>query len=106
MSQTPEGKIKAQAKTILQELKAYYFFPPANGYGKAGVPDIVGCHKGIFFGLECKAGGNQATALQTRELRKIYDAGGFALVVDENNIGQLRELLRDGIAHTLTNLYR
>jgi hypothetical protein len=101
MSQTPESRVKSQAKSILQELKAYYFMPPANGFGKAGVPDIVGCYKGIFFGIECKAGDNTPTALQSRELRKIYDAGGIALVVNEGNVGALRQRLLDGVFESL-----
>ena len=54
---TPEGAVKAKAKKILTELGYYFFMPPANGFGRAGIPDIVGCKlNGCLFALECKAG--------------------------------------------------
>lgn len=89
---TPEGKVKARAKQILESLCAYYFMPATGGYGRSGVPDIVGCFNGVFFALECKANGNKPTALQAREIDRINVAGGFAMVVDETNVEALREL--------------
>ena len=55
---TPEKKVKNKVVAILKEHKAYYFYPITGGYGRSGVPDIVGCYRGIFFGIECKAKGN------------------------------------------------
>jgi Holliday junction resolvase len=91
---TPEVKVKAKVKVALVELGFYYFMPPANGFGRAGIPDIVGCRTdGRFFGIECKAGKGKTTALQDRELYRIQQAGGIALVINEDNIDQLKELL-------------
>ena len=90
---TPEGKVKAQAKKVLDELGVYYFPPATGGYGRSGIPDIVGCIKGVFFGIECKAQGGKPTALQQREIGRIRDAGGIALVVDETNVGDLKTLI-------------
>jgi Holliday junction resolvase len=91
---TPEGRVKAKAKKILTELGYYFFMPPANGFGRAGIPDIIGCRLDArFFALECKANGNKPTALQERELERIRAAGGIALVIDENNVDNLKELL-------------
>ena len=56
MAMTPEAKVKKKVVEQLKALNAYYFFPATGGYGKSGVPDIVGCYKGKFFGIECKAG--------------------------------------------------
>ena len=71
MSTTPESKVKKQVRIILDELGIYHFMPPANGYGRAGIPDIVGCYNGRFVAVECKAGKNTTTALQERELSRI-----------------------------------
>jgi Holliday junction resolvase len=60
--------------------------PATGGYGRSGVPDIVGCCDGKFFAIECKAGKGVTTALQDNELRKIKEAGGIALVINETNI--------------------
>lgn len=83
---TPEGKVKAAVAKILKKYNVYYFFPATGGYGRSGVPDIVGCLNGRFIGIECKAGNNKPTALQGRELKRICEAGGSSTVVDETNI--------------------
>jgi Holliday junction resolvase len=94
MAITPEKKVKDKVAKVLKQLGAYYFFPATGGYGRSGVPDIVGCYNGKFFGIECKAGKNTTTALQELELEKIRKAGGIALVVNENNVGDVERLVR------------
>ena len=89
---TPEGKVKERAKRILESIGAYYFMPATGGYGRSGIPDIVGCLNGIFFAIECKANGGRPTALQLREIDRINVAGGFAIVVDEDNVSLLESL--------------
>lgn len=90
---TPEGAVKAKIKLILKELGCYYFMPPANGYGRAGIPDLIGCLNGSFFAIEVKAGKGTTTALQDREIQRIKDAGGIALIVNEENLDTLRSKL-------------
>jgi hypothetical protein len=86
---TPEAKVKKTAVKHLKDIGAYYFFPATGGYGKSGVPDIIACYQGLFFGLECKAGKNTPTPLQEKNLKEINEAGGFDLVVHEENVHQL-----------------
>ena len=91
---TPESKIKNRVKKILDELGVYYFMPATGGYGRSGIPDIVGCYKGVFFAIECKAGKGIPTALQEREIHKIIKAGGAAWVVNEDNINVIETYLK------------
>lgn len=93
MADTPEVKVKKKVVAILKELRAYYFYPVTGGYGGSGVPDIVGCHNGKFFGIECKAGRNRPTALQQKNLDDIKAKGGIALVINEDNIDSVRYAL-------------
>jgi hypothetical protein len=93
MALTPETKVKRKVTLILNKYDAYYFFPPSNGFGRAGIPDIIACYRGQFIAIECKAGKNITTALQRRELGAIEDAGGYALVINENNIDQVIAVL-------------
>ena len=82
MGFTPEGKIKARVRRMLEINKVYHFMPATGGYGRSGVPDIVGCANGYFFGVECKADANKKlTHLQQRELDNIENCGGYAFVV-------------------------
>ena len=93
MAKTPEAKVKAKVVAQLKELGAYYFYPVTGGFGSSGVPDIVGCYKGRFFGIECKAKGNKPTELQKMNLNKIEGVGGIALVIDESNVDSVAELI-------------
>ena len=85
---TPEKKVKGNVVAVLKALDAYYFYPATGGYGRSGVPDIVGCFDGMFFGLECKE----------RELQAIEDAGGIAILYSEPAMDKqdLKELLQKG----------
>jgi Holliday junction resolvase len=94
MALTPEGKVKAKVVKILRDEGVYYFFPATHGYGRSGVPDIICCVAGKFLAIECKAGGNKPTALQVREIETIRQAGGVAVVTDETNWDDIRELIR------------
>lgn len=91
---TPEKKVKDNVRKVLDDMKCYYFFPATHGYGRSGVPDIVGCYKGFFFAIECKAGKNQPTALQQREMRKIMEAGGATFLANEETTEELQAWLR------------
>lgn len=94
MAMTPEAKVKAKVKRLLDALGIWHFSPMMNGMGRAGVPDIIGCVNGRFIGIECKAGDNKATALQLRELSNIASAGGFTYIVRETNFPDLEGKLR------------
>lgn len=89
MAATPEKKVKAQVVKLLKAAEVYYFFPATGGFGRSGVPDIVCCVAGFFLAIECKAGNNEPTALQWREIENIKLSGGVALVVNEMNIEEV-----------------
>jgi len=93
MAATPEAKVKTFVTKQLKEMGAYYFYPVTGGFGRSGVPDIIGCHKGLFFGIECKAGTNKPTPLQEKNLRDIAHAGGLSWVVNENNMNDVKQTL-------------
>lgn len=95
MAATPEAKVKASVRKLLDTLNIYHFMPPANGFGRAGIPDIVGCMDGHFIAIECKAGKGTTTALQDRELNAILNAGGTTYIARENNIAELKQLLKE-----------
>jgi len=63
---------------------------------KAGVPDILGCYEGMFFGIEVKKPDtmNNVAKLQEYNLEKIRLAGGNSMVACST----------DGIAEFLRGL--
>jgi len=95
MALTPEKKVKDRVVKLLKAQGLYYFFPATHGFGRSGVPDIICCINGQFLGIECKAGTNQPTALQEKEMQSIRDAGGRTIVVNENNLTMLGELIKE-----------
>jgi Holliday junction resolvase len=94
MPKTPEAKVKARVTAMLKAAGAYYFYPVTGGFGRSGVPDIIACHRGVFVAIECKAGSNRPTPLQTANLDAIRRAGGVALVINEDNMADLADALR------------
>ena len=90
---TPEAKVKKKIVAVLKEHGAYYFYPVTGGFGRSGVPDIIVCHAGRFIGIECKAGKNKPTPLQEKNLQDIEVAGGIAMVVNEDNIADVKKCL-------------
>lgn len=89
MAATPESKVKKKVTEQLKKMGAYYFYAFTGGYGRSGVPDIIGCYRGYFFGIECKAGSNKPTPLQEKNIQEIRDAGGVAFVINETNIDEV-----------------
>lgn len=89
MATTPESKVKAKIKAILKAHNVYYAMPMGTGYGNSGVPDFLCCVNGKFVAIEAKAGKGTTTGLQEKHLREIGNAGGVALVINENNLPEL-----------------
>ncbi len=95
MADTPEAKVKKAIRRILETSGAYWAMPIGSGYGNAGVPDFLVIHRGRGIGVEAKAGKGRTTALQEAHLQKIREAGGVALVVNENNLNELERILNE-----------
>ncbi len=93
MALTPEAKVKRDVAKILDKYNVYYFFPPANGYGRQGIPDIICCIHGHFLAIECKAGKGTTTVLQDREIEKIRQHAGTVMGVNEHKQEELINLL-------------
>ena len=90
MAMTPEKRVKDKVKIILDQMGVWHFSPASNGYGRAGIPDIICCVNGSFLAIECKAGKGDTTALQDREIAAIRRANGVAIVVNEDTANMVR----------------
>lgn len=81
MARQPEGKL-AQKILVALRLKGGWWTKIHGGeYQEVGLPDIVGCYKGRFVGVEVKMPGGKPTARQRFILEQITMAGGIAAVV-------------------------
>jgi hypothetical protein len=102
MAMTPEAKVKKRIKETLDSMGAYFLQPIGTGFGSNGAPDIVACYKGMFIGVEAKAGKGKTTALQEFNLTRIRVNDGLALVINETNVSQLRELIESWVSSVQT----
>lgn len=80
---TPEGRVKAQVKSMLKRAGAYYHMPVQNGMGAPSL-DFICCLEGRYFGIETKAGNKGPTERQENTMEQIRRAGGLAFLVNEN----------------------
>lgn len=98
---TPESKVKTKVHAILKAHGAYAVNYIGGISANNGTPDILACLNGRFIGIEVKAGKNKPTDLQTLNLKRIDEAGGLALVINETNLDQLEFTLE--AAHPRSN---
>lgn len=91
-----EGDVKKAVRKVIGSYSgSYHFMPPANGYGRAGIPDIVGHVDGYFFAVETKFGSNKPTANQIRELDAITTTGAISWVVSDKTFDEWEISFRD-----------
>jgi hypothetical protein len=82
-----EGDVKKRIKDVLKATpNCWWFMPPANGFGRSGIPDFVGHVNGHFFAVETKFGRGTTTANQEREIRTIEQTNGQVWIANEHNI--------------------
>lgn len=93
MAKTPEVKVKDKIKAMCKEVGAYYAMPVMQGLASNGTPDFLVCHQGYFAGVEAKAGKGKPTRLQLIRLKEILEAGGSVLIINEENLSQLKQWL-------------
>lgn len=93
MASTPESLVKKKIHKILAKHEAYAVNYIGGMHANNGTPDILACVRGMFVGIEAKAGKNRPTALQISNLRRIHEAGGCALVINEESIVHLDGIL-------------
>lgn len=91
---TPEGKVKAKVRAILDRYDGMYTYWPvsAGPYGKPTV-DLIGCYRGRFFAVETKADGKKPTLRQTLDLATMARAMGRTFVVAGTDSPVLKELV-------------
>lgn len=92
MASTPEAAVKRKVHAKLKAHGTYAVNYIGGAFANNGTPDILACYRGRFVGIECKAGKNKPTALQLRNLERIEEAGGLALVINETNLEVLDDL--------------
>lgn len=78
-----EARLRTRIVKALNAHSGWWTVTHADGFGERGIPDIIGCYQGVFFGLEVKLPGKEytLTPIQSRTLKKIKDAAGKSAMV-------------------------
>ena len=58
----------------------WFYMPVQNGMGVTGIPDFIGCYKGVFLAVEAKAGKNTTSAQQDARISEIAASGAHVIV--------------------------
>jgi len=95
MKMTPEGKIKAKVKTLLNATPmTYYDMPVPSGFGKSGL-DFNCCVAGHALYIETKASSNEHLTPRQREcaLRMLASGAAVFVVCGPSSLEALRRWL-------------
>ena len=76
-----EKNFENKVKAFLKEQGCWQLKTWSNGVQRSGVPDLLVCCNGKFVGVELKAPKGKPSALQIWNLRKIEEAGGYAILL-------------------------
>ena len=79
---------------LLSALQRHGWFRKINDTVQVGIPDIIGCHEGVFYGIEVKSvaeipqggivppkGTHTFTAKQVHDLKNVHKNGGVGVGV-------------------------
>lgn len=104
MPQKPETLFRRRVQVKLDKLPNSWW-ESIQQKAIQGTPDILGCLKGLFIGLELKATAKSAiTPLQVHKLSLIKAAGGYSAIVHPDNldavINDLEQIAATGIRRT------
>ena len=80
MKETP-FKEKVEKWLDSQDTWFIKYWAGPKGFTKEGIPDILACINGKFYGMELKGDGGKPTLLQIINLRKIREAGGIGVLL-------------------------
>lgn len=68
-------------KKLREDYGGFWFKVHGGPYQKAGLPDVIGCLEGQFYGFEVKRPGRKATLLQQKTMEEIARQGGVCSTI-------------------------
>lgn len=104
MKETP---FKQKVEKFLGEKEAWFIKYWAGAkFTKEGIPDILACIYGKFYGLELKGDGGSPSMLQLIHLRNIRNAGGIGLLLYPDDFKYFEVFIEDPISEANYEWYR
>lgn len=89
-----EKQFEKRVKKFIEDCGGYFIKYWGGGdFTKSGVPDLLCCINGAFYGIELKARNGKPKPLQIYNLRRIHEAKGFAVLLYPDQFGLFKELV-------------
>lgn len=90
-----EKQLDEKLKRFLKDSGAWFIkYWGGGNFTKKGIPDILACLDGDFFGIEDKAPDGKPTLLQIVNLEKIRKAGGYGILLYPKDFEQFKQFTR------------
>ena len=81
MGKQKEGSLQERIQKLITKRGGYCFKNHGDMTTEPGRPDIICCYKGLFVAIEAKVDNNKPSSAQGIHCRKIWQAGGIAVIV-------------------------
>lgn len=86
-----ETAFKHRVEELLKEEGAWFIkYWAGNKFTKEGIPDILACINGTFYGIELKADNGKPSLLQLINLKKIRASGGVGVLLYPEDLDYFR----------------
>ena len=75
-----EARLRTNVVKALRNYSGFWFVTHGGQFQQGGLPDVLGCYQGVFYGIELKMPGREHTLTerQAHALKSIKAAGGKA----------------------------
>jgi hypothetical protein len=77
---TAEAMLTRSIRQLLNSVGVFHYKAWGGPMSAPGIPDIIGCFKGRFIGIEVKAPNGKVSDYQQQFIDNIVRAGGIAFV--------------------------
>ena len=89
-----EKALDNKVKAYLKEYGAWGLkYWAGSRFTKDGIPDLLYCINGYFFGIEDKAENGKPSLLQLYNLRKIREAGGLGILLYPKDFDNFKKFI-------------
>lgn len=90
-----EKAFENQVKSYLKSKGIWFTKIWGGGYQRAGIPDILACVNGTFFGIELKSETGKPSELQKYNVSKIQESGGVAGIYYPKDFERLKQQIEE-----------
>lgn len=104
-----EKNFENKIKKYLKEQGCWFIkYWAGAAFTKEGIPDILACVNGYFVAIEVKASKGKPSDLQLYNLKRIDEAGGFAILLYPKDFEQFKDFIRlvNRDDFSIYNIYR